>query len=557
MKLLFGHLLCVYRSWVDWTVSMLLWRWPDVPSASAETDVPQSVLEKGLADLPRASSASSSIVVGEERPVPYRCIHHAILAHAARDPSAIAVTAHTGETITYGELAETSLRVAQTLRAHGVGKGSRVCLVIQRSIPPIVAILAVLRLGAAYIPLDGDSITDQSLQAVIHDAQPTCTLLSRACVHRAAQINGVHCFLEDILDAHEQPTSSQGITDIADPSDCAYIIFTSGTTGVPKGVKVSHRNVTNLLCLSPGNLGIAPGVHVAQLLNVAFDMCVWETLGCLMNGGTLHLRGPRRADWLQVLRTVHVVISTPSILAQHDPADYPNIRVVATAGEPCPVALADRWARQATFYNSCGPTEVTIVNTMHRHSPGSPLTVGAPTPNNAVYVLDDDLRPVPRGAVGLMWAGGLCVSQGYLNRADLTASKFKPDPFGTPGSLMYNTGDIGRLRDDGELDHLGRIDDQVKIQGFRLELDGVSAAMRTCPGVDAACALLVDGELWGFFSPGDVSPGDVRAATARMQPKYAVPTKLKALDTIPLTCNGKVNKVALRSMAVLSHLAAE
>ncbi|TFY69108.1 hypothetical protein EVJ58_g614 [Rhodofomes roseus] len=221
-------------------------------------------------------------------------------------------------------------------------------------------------------------------------------------------------------------------------------------------------------------------------------MCVWETLGCLMNGGTLHLRGPRRTDWLQVLRTVHVVISTPSILAQHDPADYPDIRVVATAGEPCPVALADKWAHQATFYNSCGPTEVS-----------SRGALDGPDERLTAYRGDHREHHAPPLSRKPSDGRGAHAEQcgGYLNRAELTASKFKPDPFGTPGSLMYNTGDIGRLRDDGELDHLGRIDDQVKIQGFRLELDGVSAAMRTCPGVDAACALLVDGELWGVLQP--------------------------------------------------------
>lgn len=291
------------------------------------------------------------------------------------------------------------------------------------------------------------------------------------------------------------------------------LIMAVGTTGKPKGVMVSHSNVVNrkfsllptsvheltipVLSMAPGNLHIEPGVKVAQLLNIGFDMCAWETLSCLMNGGTLYLRGPRRADWIKVLKTVDVVVATPSILLPHNPNDFPNVRVVATAGEPCPQSLADKWASQATFYNSCGPTEVcyllcqcrsqltwytfkiTIVNTMHKHVPNTPLSIGKPTANNTVYILDEYLRPVPFGAPGVMWAGGKGVSKGYLGLDELTAKRFLPDPYVSDGgyvrspflchflksfSRMYNTGDIGKWREDGSLDHLGRVDDQVKIK---------------------------------------------------------------------------------------------
>ncbi|CCM07254.1 uncharacterized protein FIBRA_09600 [Fibroporia radiculosa] len=247
------------------------------------------------------------------------------------------------------------------------------------------------------------------------------------------------------------------------------------------------------------------------------------------------MRGPHRVDWLKVLRTVDVVISTPSILVSHDPADYPNIRVVATAGESCPVALADRWGQNATFYNCCGPTEVTIVNTMHHHSLGTPLTIGKPTPNNTIYVLDDNLQPTPRGMPGVMWAGGPCVCLGYVNRPELNRNKFARDPFSPEGGMMFNTGDIGRLRDDGELDYLGRIDDQVKIQGFRVELDGVSASISACPGVVQACAMLIQDELWAFYTPIEVPADAVQDVVAQLQPKYSVPKRYRALAALPLT----------------------
>ncbi|KAI0041517.1 AMP-binding protein [Auriscalpium vulgare] len=461
--------------------------------------------------------------------------------------------------MTYGELERASARMCMYLRERGVARGDRVCLIVHRSLPMLAGIIGILRAGAAYVPLDGDIVTESTLGAVLQDARPTIILTSKVFEARVAGLAIPSASLEDILvfDA----SKIEGWHDVYDdadvePSDAAYIIFTSGTTGRPKGVVVTHQNVTNLLCLSPGNLDIRPGVHVAQLLNVAFDMCAWEILGCLANGGTLHLRGQRRHQWTSVLKTVDVVICTPSILIPHDPADYPNIKIVATAGEPCPQWLADKWASSATFFNCCGPTEVTIVNTMHKHTAYEPLTIGRATPNNTVYVLDEDMRPVDLGATGIMWAGGLGISLGYLNRPELTASRYRPDPFCSVGGVMFNTGDLGRWREDGELDHLGRVDDQVKIKGFRVELDGVTAAMSRADGVQCTSAVLVDGDLWGFYCPDSVPGETVKAAVEAIQPYYAVPTKFVGMHALPVTSNGKIDKRKLLGFAAVHHTTA-
>ncbi|EMD35698.1 acyl-CoA ligase [Gelatoporia subvermispora B] len=492
----------------------------------------------------------ASILEGPSAHVPYKCIHHAFGRHAIVQPKGMAVIDHDGQSISYEELHQASLSMAVMLRAYGVRRGTCVCLVIQRSIPHIAAILSIVRLGASYIPLDGALIPDNSLEDIVADARPVLILASVQYMDRVAPLGCASQSLEDVFArarAQSEHATSCGDLEGARPDDTAYVIYTSGTTGKPKGVAVSHQSVLNLVALRPGNLGIASGTKVAQLLNVAFDMCAWEIFACILNGGVLYLRGPRRTHWIQVLKTVDVVICTPSILDPHDPADYPNIKVVATAGEPCSQALADRWSQRAAFYNCCGPTEVTIVNTMHLHRVGAPLSIGGPTPNNRVYVLDEDLHPVPKGEVGMMWAGGLGVSKGYLNRPELNSCKFKHDPFF--GGIMFNTGDLGRVTDDGSLDHLGRLDEQVKVKGFRVELDGVSAAMRSTPGVISACALLIDAELWGFFSPKHIDASEVKCTVARCLPCYAVPETLVAMDALPLTGNGKVDKRRLRQLA--------
>nr|VWP00413.1 Uncharacterized protein [Ganoderma boninense] len=195
-------------------------------------------------------------------------------------------------------------------------------------------------------------------------------------------------------------------------------------------------------------------------------------------------------------------------------------------------------------------TQVTIVNTVHLHTAGTFLTIGGPVPNTNVYVLDEDMNPVPIGEPGVMWAGGACVSKGYLNLPEKTSERYKLDTFKNDGSYMFNTGDLGRWRENGELEHLGRVDDQVKVKGFRVELDGVSAAMQTCASVKNATALLIESELWGFVTPEAVKTETVNAATSLIQPYYAVPTKYITMSDFPYTSNGKIDKRALHQMAL-------
>ncbi|KAF8158152.1 nonribosomal peptide synthetase 12 [Crassisporium funariophilum] len=483
--------------------------------------------------------------VGQSISTPFSCVHHAFEFHAQSQPDTIAVEEFQDK-ITYADLNRQANCLAAHLRDNDVQPGSRICFLAERSIAMVVGILAILKAGAAYVPLDGHIVSESTLKHALLGSGSSVVLVLRKFGHRLPSVTAI-C-LEDVLCS--QPTAHCAKPpDFSKPIHAAYVIYTSGTTGVPKGVEVTHGNVTNLLCLAPGNLGMRPGIRVSQLMNISFDMAAWETLGSLCNGSTLCLRGKTSKEWRAVMKTVDVVIATPSMLMAHKPSDYPNIKTVAVAGEPCPKALADEWAAHVQFYNSCGPTEITIVNTMHEHTPEQFLSIGKPTPNNTVYVLDEDMRPLPIGAVGVMWAGGAGITRGYVNLPEKTAERYRFDPFLNDGRIMFNTGDLGRWLPDGTLEHLGRIDNQVKIKGFRVELDGVASAMETSPGVQAAVALLIDGELWGFTTPANVLSQEIQASAAKIQPYYAVPTKMLHLEAFPHTSNGKTDRRALERMA--------
>ena len=406
----------------------------------------------------------------------------------------------------------------------------------------LVGLLGILKAGAAYVPQDIGLAPPAQLTHVIRTARTRVVLTVAEHAHRVPLPDGhLLLTLDEPLPYAPAPRAR------VSGDDGAYVLFTSGTTGRPNGVKVTHRNVANLLLTEPGGLGVRPGDRVAQLLNIAFDMAAWEILGCLTRGGTLVIRGK---DPAAAARTADVLVATPTVLSGLDPAACPRVRTVAVAGEPCPRPLADRWARQAAFFNCCGPTETTIVNTMSRHEGSAPLlTIGRPTPNNTVYVLDADRRPLPIGEVGEMWAGGACVSAGYLGDDALNAERYAPDPFLGGGRRMFRTRDLGRWTPGGELEHLGRTDDQVKVRGFRVELDSVSSVLEAAAGCTRAVTLRRDARtLVSFVCPADVDPDAARRAVADALPYYCVPEQVLPLALLPETDRGKVDKQALLHM---------
>jgi len=483
----------------------------------------------------------------------FALIHHAIEAQAVRMPEGIAAHCR-GETITYGELNRQANRLARHLLEQGVAAGDHVALFVERSIPMLVGMLATLKIGAAYIPQHVGITPTHQLQHIMKVARTriVLTLSELACAIPLTALQ--HCIPLDTfiktpsLQADEHNPAGQQIS----ADSLCFVLFTSGTTGVPNGVRVTQRNVCNILLTAPGNLGIEPGCKVGQILNIAFDMAAWEIFGCLAHGATLLIRGKNIAATAE---QCDVLIATPSILATLEPERCTRVRVVALAGEPCPQPLADRWASFCQFYNACGPTETTIVNTMQRYRQPGALTIGKPTPNNTVYVLDEAGQLCAPGEPGEMWAGGDCVTAGYLGNPQLTAERYRADPFLGEGRMMFRTRDLGRWTQDGELEHLGRIDDQVKIRGFRVELDSVSTALEASPSCERAVTLKLDNRnLVAFVYPRTTDIVAARHCCEQRLAYYCVPTLILAVDNIPLTSRGKVDKRLLLEWAMAHQL---
>ncbi len=459
-------------------------------------------------------------------------------------PDAIAIT-HKNNTITYAELNARANDVAAYLLSEGVQEGDAVAIFLRRSIEMVIGIIAAHKIGAAYVPQD---VKVCPMGNLVHIAAQT-----EAKVILTQEIY-VDYFDGQALTAHIRPIETIGTAEAEiiqisiDPALCAMVLFTSGTTGKPNGVQVTHRNLANILLTAPGNMGIRPGTKVSQLLSVSFDMAAWEILGALSNGGTLIIR---ERDMLSAARHANVIIATPSILGSIDESQCPDVRVVAVAGEPCPRGLADLWGARSAFYNCCGPTETTIINTAETHFPSKEvLSIGRPTPNNSVYVLDENLEPLPIGEIGEMWAGGDAVTAGYLKNDELTADRYRDDPFRGEGHKMFRTRDLGRWTEEGELEHFGRVDDQVKVKGFRVELDGVTRSLEAAPSVERAVTLKFDNaHLVAFVSPANADVEDAMNESRERCPYYAVPAWTFALEMLPRTDRGKIDKRLLLELA--------
>nr|WP_296067741.1 non-ribosomal peptide synthetase [uncultured Actinoplanes sp.] len=475
----------------------------------------------------------------------------AIEAQTGRTPDAIALV-HGAETVTYRELDERANRLAHHLIGLGAGAGTLAGICGDRSIDLVTGILAVLKTGAAYVPLDPRH-PPARLAMILEDARPSVLLAGDA---QAGALPDRGIARVPLAGVGGQPAHRPAVA--IDERDLAYVMFTSGSTGRPKGVMISHRNVTHLAGGLAEVFGIAPDDRVLQFASFAFDVSAGEILMALTSGATLVLApatdllpGPALADLVREQR-VTVIVMPPSALALLDPADLPSVRLAVTTGEECSPAVAARWA-PVGLVNAYGPTETTVWAAATRVRAGAPtVPIGVAWPGGSAYVLDDRMQPLPPGVAGHLHVGGPGLARGYLGRPDLTADVFVPHPYGD-GSLLYRTGDLARLNDDGDLEYLGRADDQVKLHGFRIEPGEIGNALSALDGVrDAQVVLRADvpGDqrlvAYLITEPGTPAETDrLRAELARTLPDYMIPAAFVVLDAFPVGPTGKVDRRAL------------
>ena len=499
---------------------------------------------------------------------PEHCIHALFEAHARTAPEAVALTFEK-QHLTYGELNAQANRLAHHLRSLGVGPETLVALCLERSPTLLVALLAVLKAGGAYVPLDPDS-PGARLGLILADAQAPVVLTHSALLAKlGATTATVVCCDRDL--AALAPLSAENPAPLATPANASYVIYTSGSTGVPKGVPVTHHNVVRLLQATEHWFHFTAADVWTLFHSPAFDFSVWEIWGALAYGGRLVVvpylvtRSPAQFYALVAQEKVTVLNQTPLAFLQlsrieDDPAlRLPlALRTVIIAGAALDFATLRPWFDRhgdttPRLINMYGITETTVFVTYRPITfaeldtlAGSPI--GEAIPDLDLYILDEALAPCPVGVTGEICVGGDGVARGYLRRPELTAERFIPHPW-RPGTLLYKSGDLARRTAAGDLEYLGRADQQVKVRGFRIELGEIEAALVRHPGV-AHCAVIArplpdgDAELLAYCV-GTAAAAELRAFLLERLPAYMVPAAFVPLDALPMNLNGKLDTQAL------------
>ncbi|WP_035642219.1 non-ribosomal peptide synthetase, partial [Bradyrhizobium sp. ORS 375] len=486
---------------------------------------------------------------------------------AARRPAAIALVTD-DSSMSYAELNARANRLARQLRARGVARDALVGLAFERSIDMIVAVLAVLKAGAVYLPLDPD-YPHPRLMAMLRDSGARMILTMSGLKDRFTATNvagGIDVIVTDAAHCGQPAESDRSNLLLpAHAEDLAYVIYTSGSTGVPKGVACTREGLAHRLAWMQAEYKLAPDETLLQKTPFGFDVAVWEMLWPLTAGARLAIappgahREPKRlidAITTYGVTTLHFV---PQMLAQFiaepEAVRCTSLKRLFSGGEALAVQLMDQVRTtfpSVRFDNRYGPTETLINATFWNCSSvgGRRVPIGYPIPGTVLRILDADLNLVDEGTTGELYIGGAGLARGYLGRAPLTAERFIADPFGLPGARLYRTGDLARWRSDGAIDYVGRADHQVKVRGFRIELGEIEARLLQQPAVSAAAVIVREiGEarqLIGYVS-GDVAlDGAVlREALAVELPDYMVPLRIVVLDRLPLMVNGKVDRLAL------------
>ncbi len=494
---------------------------------------------------------------------PEECIHHLIAVRAEQMPDAIAVEC-AGQMLTYHELERRANQLAHYLCGLGVRPEVPVGVLMGRSCDLLVSLLGILKAGGVYVPLDPDYPTGR-LMMLIEDAHPHLLITWRELAHRVLGNNEALNYLyfeQEWPLIEEKPIIPPAVH--VDPENAAYIMYTSGSSGRPKGALVPHRGIGNLIQVICDILPVTTNSRVLQFASLGFDASISEFFMALVAGATLVLvprTGQELAQELTSITCIHAITTVtlpPSLLAMLTFADMPYLQTVVSAGESCPWSIAERVPSHVRFFNGYGLTETTVGNAYYlvtAQRPGSQtVPLGQAIPRTSIYVLDEEMQPLPIGFPGEIYIGGIGVARGYIGNPALTAERFLPDPWSSePGARLYRTGDTGRSLQDGSIAFLGRVDRQVKLRGVRIELEEVEGTLIQYPDVQEV-AVIVQGDaadeqqLIAYIVVKAAEALDMsalRAFLAQRLPVSMIPTAFIIMDLLPLTVNGKVDRTRL------------
>ncbi|OKH43157.1 hypothetical protein NIES2101_31145 [Calothrix sp. HK-06] len=491
---------------------------------------------------------------------PSKCIHELFEAQVEKTPDAVAVL-HKGKRITYGELNCCANSLAHYLRALGVGANTLVGISVERSFDMVIGLLAILKAGGAYVPLDPTYPTER-LSLMLLDAQVPVLLTQKHIAERFSDIDVKKVCLDADWETIQQ-NSQQNLINNTTPENLAYIIYTSGSTGKPKGVMVPHQGV-NRLVLNTNYIHINSTDVIGQVSNCSFDAATFEIWGALLNGAHMVIvsqdvvLSPEKFAACIQQQNIGIMFLTTALfnqMAKEVPTAFKSMQYLLVGGE----ALDPRWIKKVLQHgapkyllNGYGPTENTTFSTYYPIldvPEATSIPIGRPIANTQAYVLDSNLQPVPIGAKGELYLGGDGLASGYLNRPELNAEKFIPNPFNN-SQYLYKTGDLVRYLPDGNIEFISRIDNLVKMRGFRIELGEIEAVLQQHPDISDVVVLVREDEpgekrIVAYFVLHQSTTVNLRQFLKEKLPEYMVPSVFVHLESLPINHNGKVDRRAL------------
>ncbi|TAE52375.1 MAG: amino acid adenylation domain-containing protein, partial [Nostocales cyanobacterium] len=481
-----------------------------------------------------------------------KCIHQLFEEQVNKTTDAVAVV-FDNQQLTYSELNQKANQLAHYLISLGVKADTLIGISVERSLEMVIGLLGILKAGGAYLPIDPE-YPQERISYMIENSGVELLLTQQKLTEKLPQHQAREILLEEIWTEISE-NNTENINQKVTTSNLANVIYTSGSTGKPKGVMVEHKGLYNLAKAQIQTFGVNKNSRVLQFASFSFDACIWEILMAFGAGATLYLGtkeafmpGTALTEQIRKYAITHITLP-PSALAVMEVGNLPTLQTLIVAGEACSLELMQKWSSSINFFNAYGPTEASVCATIAKcHPQDQKITIGRPIANAKLYILDQNLQPVPVGVPGELHIAGRGLARGYINRPELTAQTFIPNPFDNGETKLYKTGDLVRYLEDGNIEYIGRIDNQVKIRGFRIEIGEIETALSQNADIQASCVIVREDKpgykrlVAYIVSEKTIKTNEIRQYLKGKLPEYMIPSAFVYLENLPLTPNGKIDR---------------